>query len=327
MGKFFSKPKYYKPGVGGSLLILLVMIVGGGILAGVVSVMALFISGQFTAETASDPSALSIALSGNLSLMYFAQMIVPVIFIWLVGNSKSINPMEAPVKVDGPHLGKFSWFSLGILLLFLTLAVGWALDPLNSLFPIPDSFKELFENIGSKPVDTILSVAIMAPLFEEFILRGSIERGLLARSYTKSNPDEPSKRLVIWAIIWSSVLFGAMHLNLWQAIPATIIGCLLGWVYYRTHSIWATIFMHFVNNFSSIAMYWIFPQMDADASSQENIAMLTGSPLWYWVTVGAGVIVLIVGIWLLNKYLPKKVLSFKPDTVIFADTQNQQVVR
>ncbi len=318
MGKLFSKPKYYKPGVGGSLLILLVLVVGGGILASVAALAAAAATGELTAQSLSDPAMLTGIMTSQLSLIYFAQMIVPAIFIWLVGNSKSYNPLEAPVKINSPHLGRFSVIPLGVLLLFLTLALGWLLDPLSNYFPMPDNFKDMFENMGNRPFDTILSVAIMAPLFEEFILRGTIERGLLARSYANRNTEEPSQGLVIWAIIWSSVLFGAMHMNLWQAIPAFLIGCLLGWVYYRTHSIWATIFMHFVNNFSSIAMYWLFPQLDAEASSEENIAMLTGSPIWYWVFVGIGGVVTVAGIWLLNKYLPKKPQSFKPKKVFLA---------
>lgn len=304
----FSKPKYYKPEFGGSLLIILVLILGGSILSGIVAVVATAISGGFSAEGISTENI----MSGKLSLVYFAQMIVPVIFIWLMGHVRSSNPMEAPVKVDAPHLGKFNWFTLGILLMFLTLGMAWILDPITSALPMPDAFKQMYENISFSPVDTLVSVAIMAPLFEEFVLRGTIERGLLTRK-------GDSRKTAAVAILWSAFLFGVMHLNLWQAIPAFIIGCLLGWVYYRSHSIWAVIFMHFVNNFSSIAIFWALPQMDADATSRENFRMLTGSDMLYWILVGSGIVITIAGIWLLNKYLPKNPQSFKPKEVLLAE--------
>lgn len=300
---FFCKSKYYKPQFGGSLLIILVLILGGGMLGAVVTVIAGAITGDFSAEG---------LMSGKLSLLYFAQMIVPVLFIWLMGHVKSQNPMEAPVKVDAPHLGKFNWLTLGILLMLVTLSLAWILDPVTEFFPMPDSFKQMFDNISSSPVDTIVSVAIMAPLFEEFVLRGTIERGLLARK-------GDSRKTAAVAILWSAFLFGVIHLNLWQAIPAFVIGCLLGWVYYRTHSIWATIFMHFVNNFSSIALFWAIPAMDADATSRENFKALTGSDMYYWIIVGGGVVITIVGIWLLDKYLPKKPQSFKPKETVLAE--------
>ena len=300
---FFCKSKYYKPQFGGSLLIILVLILGGGMLGAVVTVIAGAITGDFSAEG---------LMSGKLSLLYFAQMIVPVLFIWLMGHVKSQNPMEAPVKVDAPHLGKFNWLTLGILLMLVTLSLAWILDPVTEFFPMPDSFKQMFDNISSSPVDTIVSVAIMAPLFEEFVLRGTIERGLLARK-------GDSRKTAAVAILWSAFLFGVIHLNLWQAIPAFVIGCLLGWVYYRTHSIWATIFLHFVNNFSSIALFWAIPAMDADATSRENFKALTGSDIYYWIIVGGGVVITIVGIWLLDKYLPKNPQSFKPKETVLAE--------
>ena len=300
---FFCKSKYYKPQFGGSLLIILVLILGGGMLGAVVTVIAGAITGDFSAEG---------LMSGKLSLLYFAQMIVPVLFIWLMGHVKSQNPMEAPVKVDAPHLGKFNWLTLGILLMLVTLSLAWILDPVTEFFPMPDSFKQMFDNISTSPVDTIVSVAIMAPLFEEFVLRGTIERGLLARK-------GDSRKTAAVAILWSAFLFGVIHLNLWQAIPAFVIGCLLGWVYYRTHSIWATIFMHFVNNFSSIALFWAIPAMDADATSRENFKALTGSDMYYWIIVGCGVVITIVGIWLLDKYLPKNPQSFKPKETVLAE--------
>ena len=308
MSRFFSKPNYYKPQFGGSLLILLVMILGGGVLSGIVAIIAAAISGGLSGDGLSAGNV----VAGKLSLIYFTQMIVPVLFIWLVGHIKSQNPMEAPVKVNAPHLGKFNWLTLGILLIFLTLGMAWILDPITSLLPIPDAVKQMYESISFSPVDTILSVAIMAPIFEEFVLRGTIERGLLTRK-------GDSQKTAVVDILWSAFLFGLMHMNLWQAIPAFIIGCLLGWVYYRSHCIWAVIFMHFVNNFSSIALFWALPEVDPEATSRETFRMLTGSDMLYWIMIGSGVVFTIAGIWLLNKYLPKNPQSFKPKDVLIAE--------
>ena len=311
MNKFFSKPAYYRPGIGGSLLILLILFLLGSVFSVVAAFIAAAINGELSQLAQADPVGLSSILTGRLSLVYFAQMIIPVIFIWLVGNANSHNPLNAPVKVDAPHIGKFNWLTLGILLMLITLGLSWALDPATSNFPMPDNFKQMFESIATKPVDTIVSVAIMAPLFEEFIMRGTIERGLL------------SKGSAAVAILWSALLFGAMHMNLWQAIPAFVLGCLFGWVYYRSHSIWAVIFMHFVNNFSSIMLFWAFPTMDPDASSRENMVQLTGTDMWYWVLVGTGALIVVVGIILLHKYLPKNPQSFKPKEILMAGSSNE----
>ena len=46
----------------------------------------------------------------------------------------------------------------------------------------------------------------------------------------------------------SAAVFGLIHGNIWQAIPAFLIGCLLGYVYYKTGSLKLTMLMHCVNN-------------------------------------------------------------------------------
>ena len=43
-------------------------------------------------------------------------------------------------------------------------------------------------------------------------------------------------------------------MNLWQAIPAFIIGVVLGYVYYKTGSLKLTMLMHCVNNTLSVIL-------------------------------------------------------------------------
>lgn len=50
------------------------------------------------------------------------------------------------------------------------------------------------------------------------------------------------------AIIISSIMFGAMHLNIFQFVNATIGGLFLGVIYYKTRSLVLSIVAHMVNN-------------------------------------------------------------------------------
>ena len=298
MANFFSKPKYYVPSVGQTWLITLVIIFGGGLLGGAI----LFMIGAFVPAMKGTNTA-----TYCLSLTYMVQMIIPILFIWWMGHISSKDPMVQPVKINQPHIGKFSIITLGITLLFLTIALGYFLDPITDLFKMPDYFKQLFENMGDKFWDTVISTAILAPLCEEFIVRGTMERGLLSR------------KSPIVAILLTSFIFGLIHLNPWQFFAAFFIGLLLGWVYYRTHSIWAVIFIHFVNNFYSVISMKLYPNYDLNLSSRENIAAMTGSTLYYWLLVALGGVVTLLCIWLLNKYLPKHPDSFKVPNLLIAD--------
>lgn len=109
--------------------------------------------------------------------------------------------------------------------------------PITQLIPIPDSFlEELNRMVGDFGIFSFLTIVIAAPILEEFIFRGIILDGFL-KNYS------PTK-----AIVYSSVMFGLIHMNPWQFINATIIGAFMAWLYYRTKSILPCIFIHLVNN-------------------------------------------------------------------------------
>ena len=89
---------------------------------------------------------------------------------------------------------------------------------------------------------SLLTTAVLAPVFEEWLCRGMVLRGLL------------QKKSPATAIVLSALFFAALHLNPWQALNAFIIGCLLGYVYYRTGSLWLTMLMHATNNALAVVM-------------------------------------------------------------------------
>ena len=83
----------------------------------------------------------------------------------------------------------------------------------------------------------MLSVCLIGPLAEEVLFRGAIERRLLEKNW---NPW--------YAIVISALIFALAHFNFEQGFTATVIGIFMGWVYYRTRSIWPTVLIHVVNN-------------------------------------------------------------------------------
>ena len=94
---------------------------------------------------------------------------------------------------------------------------------------------------------TTMAVAVAAPLIEEFMLRGIMLRGMLKHT----SP--------INAIHYSAFFFALIHMNLSQAVGAFIIGLFIGWIYYKTGSLWMAILVHFLNNGLSILFTLAFP--------------------------------------------------------------------
>lgn len=127
------------------------------------------------------------------------------------------------------------------LIAFLLLIIIFT-DPINNLLPVPDWFNEIMLKLVSKDIYSFITVVILAPIFEELILRGVIIDGFL-KSY---NPRK--------AILLSAFAFGLLHLNPWQFVPAFIGGLYLGWIYYRTQSILPCIVIHSANNLIAFLM-------------------------------------------------------------------------
>lgn len=131
-----------------------------------------------------------------------------------------------------------------VLLVPATIAMSIISESVVSLIPLPQVVADFFEKMIQMDLPGYLTVAIAAPILEELIFRGVILKGFLK----KFNPQK--------AIIYSSLLFGIAHLNPWQFLAAFIAGMAIGWIYYKTRSIWPAIFIHFVNNtFSFIIGY------------------------------------------------------------------------
>ena len=127
-----------------------------------------------------------------------------------------------------------------ILLIIPTIGLVFLREPLIELtelvFPIPEQFENQFGNLMEWHPAIFITLAIFAPLLEELIFRGIILDGFLQRY-------DPWK-----AIIWSSVIFGIAHFNPWQFISAMALGIVIGWLYWKTRSLWPGIFIHVLNN-------------------------------------------------------------------------------
>lgn len=107
---------------------------------------------------------------------------------------------------------------------------------------LEDYFADGLADMMHHPIG-ILSITIVGPIVEEIICRGVILT-ILLKLFRKP-----------WsAIVVSALLFGIIHMNPVQIFFATLLGIVLGWLYYRTGSLVPSIVMHIVNNSVSTAL-------------------------------------------------------------------------
>ena len=152
----------------------------------------------------------------------------------LVGKYASVHP----VQWNTPQTIK-----IGLSSIVLVTGMGLWTNYLNELADLPNNFQEMFDKMMHHPLG-IVSIVILAPLVEELLFRGSIQ-GHLLRKW--KNPA--------WAILFSSLIFGAVHGNPVQIPFAFVLGTALGWMYYRTGSLLPSILMHFVNNGTAVCTF------------------------------------------------------------------------
>ena len=240
----FSNYSHFLPGIGGIFGILGLFILGA--LLGNILVLGLqFISPEFAKEYG--------------TIISYPVMFIPAM-LYASSKSRFDENFVQGYRMDSNNFGRFSGLQIAVIVSIATLATAFMTDALSSLMPpMPEWLEATLKQLLDAPLwITLISVSVFAPLFEEWLCRGVVLRGLL------------SKNSPMTAITVSAAFFAIIHLNPWQAIPAFILGLLFGYVYYKTGSLKLTMLMHCANN----TMAAIFSRIPAFEEAESFIEVM-----------------------------------------------------
>ncbi len=190
---------------------------------------------------------------------------------------------------QGLRLNPISW---RVVLLCLLLGIGgWLFAGFIDIF--------MMQVTGQPPVDIptgmlpsnafegflyAAALAIFAPLGEETLFRGVVQG-----AYEK-------RKTAVVAILFSSLMFAFYHFRL-TGLPALLpLAFLLGYVVWRTQSLFAGMLVHFANNSLAAA----FGLVGLFAPQTEF--PIPFPSVW---TALAGLLILAVGLWLLRRVTPE----------------------
>ena len=246
-----KKLYYYLPSLNQCWVIVFFLIAVGGLGIGTLLSVACCAAGM-------DVAAI------NPLVSYLLPLIPAFVYIY-----RSAPTTSQPVAIEQPYTGKINKIVLYPVLAVAMIALGFVTEPLSNIFPMPEYVEQIFEKILNNSLWAFITTVVAAPIIEEFFLRGIMMRGLLYHT-------SPAK-----AILWSAFFFAVIHLNLWQAIGAFIAGIFLGWVYWKTHSLWACIFIHAVNNGTAYFIQLLNPQLPAGCTYKDFLDM--HMPGIYWI--------------------------------------------
>ena len=261
----FGKYAWYVPGVA-DLFILIAMLLLGALLGNVASLV-------FTAVMGG-PGAMDYAMIISYPLMFIPPM------LYAAGRSRRLSLQSAGLALDSRHFAPVGAALCALLVVLATLSGAVMTDAVNSLLPpMPEWLETMLKGMtGGAFWANFLCVSIFAPFFEEWLCRGMVLRGLLG------NGMRP-----VWAIVVSALFFALIHLNPWQAVPAFLLGCLFGFVYYRTGSLLLTMLMHFANNTCALICGHIDSLKDYD-----NWMQILGGRLYAVVFAACAILIVLV---------------------------------
>ena len=243
---------YYVPGVG-QMFVLLALLLVGAVLGTILTIPFILIGGG------------EIGTEVSMIVSYPVMFIPPMIYASV--KSKSNRYLHDGVKLDSDHFSPVGFVMCALMAMALTLAGSFVADlPASWLPEMPEALAEALGSMtGGNFILDFICVSIFAPFFEEWLCRGMVLRGLL------HNNIKP-----VWAIVISAAFFALIHMNPWQAIPAFLLGCAMGYVYYKTGSLLLTMLMHFTNNTFAL----ILSHVDSLAEVENYQQMFPGAIYW-----------------------------------------------
>lgn len=135
------------------------------------------------------------------------------------------------------------WVSAGLVFLgfILAIAVNYIYSEIIYILHanIQTNDQVIQQTAKAAPLSTLATLAVavfVAPVCEEIFFRGFVMQGLKA------------KVGAAWAIVLSAVIFGISHFDLGSLPVLIALGFLLGFLRWKTKSIWPGITLHALNN-------------------------------------------------------------------------------
>ncbi|MCL2814776.1 MAG: CPBP family intramembrane metalloprotease [Oscillospiraceae bacterium] len=144
------------------------------------------------------------------------------------------------------RLWNFKNFGPVVLFCF---GVGFAMNILTNcaltLLPLQDYSSPIDDIVGVNFVFDFCTFALAAPVLEEIIFRGVVQKRLV--------------KMMNWhaAVILQAFIFGVIHFNLIQGAYAFVLGIFIGYIYYFYDSIWFACAIHISFNATSILLLYI----------------------------------------------------------------------
>jgi membrane protease YdiL (CAAX protease family) len=215
---------------------------------------------------------------------------------WIYGNISEV------ISLKLPNWKEVVLFTIGIVILTPLLQSylyiqnffieQWAVNSefINSIKSLSDSLNELIEKTFGNLLraDTIpemllviLVVSIIPAISEEFMFRGYIQRSFEFKL-------KPFRAALITAIF-----FSLYHFNPYGILPLAALGLYFGFAAYMSESLIIPIFLHFLNNFFAVMLYFTIGEDELITGNVMDAEALSSHLLFFFVLAGLFLLLII----------------------------------
>jgi len=179
---------------------------------------------------------------------------------WIYGDVSDIISLKLPNWVE------MLIFSAGILILTPLLQAymfiqNFLIEHLASSYSFVNTIKSFFDSLNALVEKTyvnllkadtlaemllvIVVIAAVPAVCEEVMFRGYIQKSL------------GFKLKPFWAALITAIFFGFYHFNPYGLLPLICLGLYFGFAAYISNSLVVPIFLHFLNNFGAVFLYYL----------------------------------------------------------------------
>lgn len=207
-------------------------------------IFLLFYHGDFDAESIAE-----FALSAPMLLTFVTiqdLIITFTTYIYLI-RPKAITFEEMGLTTKAMYKNIHIGLLFGLILFALFSTTEFLL--LSTGYFKKDYFLPTIETL-SEYIFVLVATCIIAPLAEELFFRGVAFKGVV--KYYKER-----KNRVLYALIFSSLLFSIVHMSVLTFIPIILGGIVLALLLLKTDSLIACITAHGVNNFIVMTLIYL----------------------------------------------------------------------
>ena len=264
-----------KPSVGEVLrdtgIILIATVICGAMISLLGALLVSSVMGikveQISALTANSPEKVIIAnkiiqLISSLGIFLIPAIVLPLILF-----------RSGPGRYMGlKHQAPLMQFLLALLAFFALMPVlEWTIH-INQNMVLPsflkgletqikgteDKLKEVTDIFMKMPtfgsfIFTAICIAVVPAVAEEFFFRGFLQTTIFR--WTKK---------INFSIILTGFIFSFIHFQFYGFLPRMLLGIFLGYIFYWTGDLKASMFIHFTNNFLSVLVFYISQNKHVD---------------------------------------------------------------